>query len=132
MRLLLNACFGREVERTLSRAGHDVAFAPDRRLGRADDPQILLVSSKERRVCVTLDDGFKRLQWPEEVASPPHPGIVVVRVTGERMDTYGQVLLRFLNATGGEYFSDTIFVVRRNGYERRSRDRTEWVDAALL
>ena len=132
MRLLLNACFGREVERTLSKAGHDVAFAADLGLGEAQDPQVLGFASENGRVCVTLDAGFTRPEWPEEVVVESHPGIIVLRVTGQRMEAYGQVLLRFLASTSDQDFTGTIFVVRRNEYERRTRSETAWVELPLV
>ncbi|MBI3988513.1 MAG: DUF5615 family PIN-like protein [candidate division NC10 bacterium] len=132
MRLLLNACFGRVVERTLLQVGHDVVFAPDRGLGDADDSRILALAHGERRICITLDDGFKSPAWPAELTIASHPGIIILRITDQKMDTYAQILLRFFKATQGQDLADTIFVLRRDGYEQRTQSGIIWVPVQLL
>lgn len=92
----------------LREGGHDVSTTLDQKLGGSGDDRLLSACQDERRVLITLDQGFGDIR-----TYPPasHPGIWVLRPAAHDIELLLQLLRQALTATSGEPVSRRLWIV---------------------
>ena len=115
IRLLVDVCVGRNVERWLRENGYDILCVREIN-PRMKDREVLKIAVNEERMILTMDKDFGELVFNSEM---PHSGVLLLRVADAPADEKINVLKKILEDFANELPGN--FCVFRNGRLRIRR-----------